>query len=71
MFLDKCPIYAAFDNIGLLFVGSKSIFPTIPVREAQSIVTSGSVAYSSITATPHELFDQTPLRETLAKYESS
>jgi hypothetical protein len=29
------------------------------VREAQSVVASGSVAYSSITAMPHELFDQT------------
>src|SRR5215472_13702657 len=28
-------------------------------REAQSVVASGSVAYSSITAMPHELFDQT------------
>jgi hypothetical protein len=27
------------------------------VREAQSVVESGSVAYSSITAMPHELFD--------------
>ena len=30
-----------------------------PVREAQSVVATGSVAYSSITAVPHELFDQT------------
>jgi hypothetical protein len=28
------------------------------VREVQSVVASGSVACSSITATPHELFDQ-------------
>ena len=28
------------------------------VRQAQSVVASGSVAYSSITAMPHELFDQ-------------
>src|SRR5215831_19162054 len=31
------------------------------VRETQSVVASGSVAYSSITAMPHELFDQTGL----------
>src|SRR5215469_3189042 len=30
MFLGKCLIYAPFDNIGLSFVGSKSIFATIP-----------------------------------------
>jgi hypothetical protein len=28
------------------------------VREAQSVVASGSVAYSSITAMPHEVLDQ-------------
>ena len=30
MSLGKCPIYASFDNIGVLFVGSKSIFATTP-----------------------------------------
>jgi len=30
MFLGKCLIYVPFDNIGLSFVGSKSIFATIP-----------------------------------------
>src|SRR5262249_32030139 len=30
MFLSKCRILGVFDNIGLFFVGSKSIFATIP-----------------------------------------
>jgi NADPH:quinone reductase-like Zn-dependent oxidoreductase len=37
MFLGKCPIYASIDNIGLLFVGSKSIFATIPLIEITSV----------------------------------
>src|SRR5262249_11398236 len=41
------------------------------VREAQSVVASGSVAYSSITAMPHELFDQTRPKLIVARYAAS
>ena len=38
---------------------SDLFFAKDEVREAQSVVASGSVADSTITPTPHELFDQT------------